>query len=732
MEQTPSSAINSKGIVLDPTALYDIPPEYTAITTEVEWIKHFGISEACWVKGKRLCAWAQAWLQAWNRIDAIAEIKLAPRVYLETLFAPVRIPDAWSDEQILALATQLERYPQQNAIAYLLADITNSNPQIWLGEASISNLAAWAKIQVPAAYCFLEKVWQHQFPAHELATYYKTEDKSLFLRRWLGIAEPVITTLNDYPLPIPDFLTSEFDSYWKQQLLRSEGKVLDTLPQSQVGMKRIATCAYNILSNRPQWITQAREKKVAAYLTHQQQIELDNRQPPSQPQPLHLEATPQSALHWVTKYLPFRRWEVRNPTSSDPRISDRLAASFVEWLLHHYPKMIVEPVENSYLNYSVASKVQNCQSPVLWVVVDGLGWLDHIELLSILTKDYNLALETAIQPLFSILPTKTEYAKWSLYAQLLPNSPHWVNDVSKGFAFMGKGKRYTDAQIDKLYTDLNQKAHQLYCWDTNSFDELYHNQRDWQSFDQLERPHSLTGIAKKIDYCLQQYPHPDELTIVIASDHGQIMGTCDRITYCPPELEPKGRMAIGKTEDSRFVVLDASYGLPHDISVVRGSATNSAFSYTASKKVIGAHGGLFPEEVVVGVSVLRKSVVRLPVIVSCCGEAKPQQPGELTVNIDNPNAVLLSDLCLYIQELPNFKDGKVLEQEVFANQKLSFNIKIPEVPQLPPTHKGDRLFLSGKLTFRFANAETGSATISDSFFIVNQIFRSGFDIDDLL
>ncbi|MEH2338965.1 hypothetical protein [Nostoc sp.] len=164
----------------------------------------------------------------------------------------------------------------------------------------------------------------------------------------------------------------------------------------------------------------------------QQKQELSFNQHP--PQPLALDATPQQALAWATKdYLPFRRWEVIKQPCSASRISDSLADSFVEWMLQHYPQMQVESVENSYLNYSVASRVQNlCQeSPIFWVVVDGLGWLDHLELLSLLTNNYKLAVETAIEPRFSILPTKTEYAKWSLYAQLFPNDSAWVADAGK-------------------------------------------------------------------------------------------------------------------------------------------------------------------------------------------------------------------------------------------------------------------------------------------------------------
>ncbi|WP_315791367.1 hypothetical protein [Fischerella sp. JS2] len=722
-------------IVLDPTELYDIPPDYIPITTEVEWIQFFGVTNSrYWVRGKRLCDWAEAWLRAWNKTDAIMEIKLHPRRRFTALFDTVPVPEEWTDAQLLILLAKLDSYPQ-NPVAHLLAEITGEE-QIWFAQPAISHLAAWLAMQVPQEYRLLELVWQRQFQKHELATYYQTDDKLSLLRRWLGIATPVIPDLGKYPLPIPDFLYEEFDAYWEELLYNTEGKILENIIPTQVaGMERIAKIAHKVLQNRPHWINKVRETKVTPYLKHQQQLELGNQSPP---QSLPIDASPTEALEWVTQnYLPFRRWEiiVKQP-SLDQRISDHLADSFVNWMLQHYPQMTLDSVENSYLNYSVAAKVQNLcrESPVLWVVVDGLGWLDHLELLSYLTQNHQLALETQLQPRFSILPTKTEYAKWSLYAQLLPSDVTWAADAGKAFAKMGIGRRYTDRKIDQLYNALQKKTHKLYCWDTDIFDNLYHSQIDWQSLYTLDRPHTLEGIAKKINYCLQQYPKPEELRIVIASDHGQVMGTQDKISHCPPELEPKGRMAIGKTDDPRFVVLECDrYNLPHDISIVRNAASLGAFSYTNTKQIIGCHGGLFPEEVVVGVSVLRKSIQRAKVYISCRGEGKSRQPGELEITIDNPNSVPLTNLCLYIPELPAFNSGKSLEQQIPANQRIHLRITIPEVPELPPSHERNYLSLCGELTFRFANLEPGSTALaSDSQLKINQLFSSGFNIDEFL
>jgi serine/threonine protein kinase len=730
------NAVNTvKPIVLDPTGLYEIPDGYTAIATEVEWMRSFGVGASrYWVKGKRLCDWAVEWLQVWNRMEEVAEIKSNPRLRLQSLFGSLPLPQEWTDKQILALVTRLDSYPQENPIAYLLVDVIG-HKEVWLGEPSITHLATWLALPVPQECSPFEKIWQQKFQDHDLATYYLTEDKIQLLRSWLGIAKPEITELGKYPLAIPDFLAQEFDKYWEQQIYLTQGKL--NLPPHQAGKERIAHLALMVVKQRPEWSDRVQETGVTFYLSHQQKQELLDFQSPPQPQPLPLNATPSQALTWVTQsYLPYRRWEVIHQ-SLESRTSDGIADSFVEWMLEHYPQMKVDSVEHSYLNYSVASLVRNlCQSsPVLWVVVDGLAWLDHKELLSILTQNRQLAVEKDIEPRFSILPTKTEYAKGSLYSQLLPNSSAWEKDsIKKAFAKMGLGEHYTDSRIHRLRKDLNKRKHQLYCWDTTQFDELHHNSTDWQHLYNIKRPHTLELIAREIISFVQEYPNPEELRVAIASDHGQILGTSEKIT-CPPELEPQGRIAKGKTTDPRFVVLESErYGLPYDISIVRNSASISSFSYNPDKKILGSHGGLFPEEVVVGFSILKKTIQRTPVIISCYGKGEAGKPGNIEITIDNSNTVPLTDLYLYIKELPSFDTKKPIEKTIPANQRVTFQLTIPKTPELSLTCKRDRLSLSGELTFKFAAHEISSANLTpDSHIAIAQMFISqGFDIDEFL
>lgn len=745
-----------KTVILDPTGLYPPPTGCIEIRTDAEWMRSFFQSDGLyWVTGKglqanRLCNWTREWLRVWNKLDVIAEEKQHPQSRLNLLFGQVSIPQEWTEQHILQIATAIDTYPSDNPIAHLLTEVTEdyqtnsglSARQVWFGSPSIPHLAQWVFLEVPDAYKPFERIWQNHIAEtdSELAEYYRTTDKLQLLREWTGIAKPSakVKALGRFPLPVPRAIVNEFRSFWEQQFLRKEGKALDELaPHQQSGMEQIASIAYTILKTRPDWITRERKRKLSSYLNYQEMRDLDSLQPPAQPQPLDLNSDAKDAMQWVTdQYLPFRRWDAAiNPSSERPRVSDRLAESFINWLLKHYPEL---RFDNSVLNYGIAALVQDlCQKgPVLWVVVDGLGWLDHQELLSYLTRNSKLSVETAPQPRISILPTKTEYAKWSLYTQLPPSHSSWVPDAGKGFPMIGVGKRYTDRDYKRgtLHRDLKKNAQQLYCWDTDKFDHLYHTEQDWQNLYQVQRPYVLEGIARDIEYCIKQHPHPEQLRIVIASDHGQMLGEVEQLTNRPENLDLKGRMAIGKTNDPRFVVLEAErYGLPHDISIVRGAACLNAFSYTEKNEILGSHGGLFPEEVVVGVSVLCQLSAHLAVHVVCRGEGEPGKAGELTLTVKNLNTVPLTQLCLYISKLPDLKAGYAIESSIPAGKELSISIPVSSFPELHPNHEGNQFSLTGELKFRFADLESGTASLdTESQLIVKQIFSSGLDIDDFL
>lgn len=726
-------------IILDATKLYIPLDNYIVITTEVEFLQNFTLeNDAYWLKGKRLCNWAKEYLRVWNKLDLIKEEKQNPRLKLETILQPFSIPENWNDKTILEIVTQLDSYNSQNKIEFLLADVTNINQDFWLTkDLSIQHLAQWLSIIIPEKYKVFANVWLNHLTnnhQNELVNYYQIENKEQLLKSWLGLNNDfhIIKELGKYPLNIPDSCLEEFTQFWQEKIYKTSGKILNELilPE-EIGNKIIVNIAYEILLNNPSWLTQEIISKISIYLTPQQTSNLQEKLPPKTPSLLSIDATPQEALQWATEsYLPFRKWETTiNITSKKEQLSEKLADSFVNWIVKYYPELKLDNVENSLLNYNVTAQVQKLaqDNVIIWVVVDGLGWLDHKELINILTKDNQLNLEIDITPHFSILPTKTEYAKWSLYAQLLPENTNWKPNAKEGFSYIESAYRYTDNNKHLLTQDLQENKYQIYCWDTDNLDKLYHQEKDWQHLYKVERINCLEAIVKNIKHILNEYNQPEKLKIVIASDHGQMMGEVQKLNNCPEELQSKGRMAIGSTDDPRFVVLSAQrFGLPYDVSIVKNSDCITAFNYTKDKEIIGSHGGLFPEEVVVGFSVLSKVVKRQPIFVTCIGEGKAKETGKLTITINNNNNISLTNLCLYVNEIPEFKTGKMLDFVVKAKEKITHEIFINQCPELPIDKGKNNIQLSGKLTFMFVNNESGEANLdSDSYINIKQVFNSG-------
>lgn len=731
-------------IVLDSSGLYPVESGYVAITTEVEWLQSFGMSNSpYWIIGDRLCDWAIKWLDAWDKADLV-QIKQSPRHTLQTLFAPLNLPDDWTEQQLIALDLQLSQIkqnnPTENPIPHFLANATNSDLATWQETPSPENLAQWLNIKVPTEYHFLEQVWQHRQAEQNstLQPYYQISDKQKLLKQWLGIISPAINNLGNYPFPIPDAIVPEFDNYWTSKIIQTDGDAINSLTANQVGLDRISAIAYRLMRDRSILILETRLAKLK--LSPQQRQELRSILPPDTPVPLAIDADYRAAFDWVTNsYLPFRKWEtVTEQLPIEQRQSDHLASSFEAWIFKHYATLRVSPVAESQLNYNVAAMVQNLyqESPILWVVIDGLGWLDHQELLQYLTETKELAIATAISPRFSILPTKTEYAKWSLYAQLTCDDSEWKvsADLTKVFEKIGTGKRYTDGKREtQLYPALKQGFDHIYCWDTEKLDELYHSGRDWQSLYEVERPNVLRSLAEHIKYCVKLHPRPDSLKIVIASDHGQMMGEVAQIQEYPTHLDAKGRMAIGNTDDPRFIVLDQErFGLPYDISIVKGSYCLGSFNRNLAGESLGTHGGLYPEEVVVGVSVLSTVVTRAPIFVTCSGSGKAAQSGEIIISIDNShNSVPLTALSLYISEIPSLKNGFADLPSVPAHQRVAHSIIIT-YPEVPPDAKNNSLNLTGELIFYFADADKSQAILEPTSAIaIQQIFSSGFKKDIL-
>ena len=727
--------------ILDPTGIYPAPDGVVVISSERQWLECVGRSDRTfWVKGEWLSKWTREWLRHRGSMDLIVDEKRFPRPKLQGYLKNVPIPPEWDDDKVLQLLRQLESYAYEDPIPYLLSDRVGDSHNLWFAPPTIEHLAQVLSLDISPDLRPFVRVWaeglREQSDA-EWIRFYKSEKPTEVLRAWLGLVDTE-KPCEQFPGEVPPGLVAEFDSSWRNRIVETSGAALDDLEiPRQCGMKRIADVAASILRNKSSWVSPSRVRKLAPFLDARLVQQLLTLVPPAAPALLPLDAPPLVAMRWATEeYLPFRRWQALNEPNASKDLVESAADSFVNWLLAVYPTIKLDPVPQSVLNYSVASLVAETgiHSPVLWVVVDGLGWNEHIELARMLCTLRGFKVVHKTEPRIGILPTKTEYAKWSLFSQLLPSHPSWEPDAGKGFKSSAESERYTDApsRREALEADLKSGSRRVYCWDTTEYDSLFHRETIWKHLAEVSVPNKLAWIANEISYLVALHPLPGSVRIVLCSDHGQLIGQHQELSAVPTQLESGGRIAHGRVQDERFVILDAGrYGVPADISVVRGDGCIRPFQTSQAGETIGNHGGLLPEEVIVGVSMLQLGAERHPITVICRGSSKANRPGLLEIEITNPNNAQISDGYIYVEEIPELLGGKPVSLNIEPFGRGVARLAIEQWPELPLGISGNSFRLSGSLHFNFGGVENGVAQISASSSIeVTQMFRSGLDIDD--
>jgi hypothetical protein len=730
--------------VLDPTSLYSPDQNAVLVCSEREWLQQVGRTEAtCWICGEWLCRWTREWLRYLGEESAVIEEKHFPRPRLQAVLKSVPIPSTWGDREVLAWVELLDIYPPEECVTHLLESKTGPGGSVWSKTPSIEHLAEYLSLEIDPELKPFVDVWVEDLRGRieeEVLNFYRFSERKNALRAWLGI-ESGSSPREKFPLEVPSRFLPEFRTKWVTRITQSKGEVIETLDVvRQCGLRHIADVAAGMLLKKSAWLTTPRVQKLSPYLASDVAQQLQSLVPPPVPVPLAANASALEALRWAAlSYLPYRKWQTINEPSGSARVAAEEAANtFVEWLIQAYPVLKQDVVGESCLNYGVASDVHalSSRSPVLWVVVDGLGWLDHLELLRKLCERGRFSVVQAPKPKISILPTKTEFAKWSLYSQLLPCHPSWEPDAGRAFPSNTECERYTDApsRRESLAQDLKLGSRRVYCWDTVLYDSLFHNDTNWKHLVQVAVPNQLASIAAEIEYLVSQHPNQSSVEVVICSDHGQIMGQHEQLLSPPDVPEYGGRMCCGAVDDPRFIKLDAArFGLPQDISVVRGPQCIRAHQMNQSGEAVGVHGGLYPEEVVVGVSIIRVGAVRKPLIVVCSGTGKSGERGVVDVEVVNPNDATVTDGYLYVSEILELSGGVPVQLCVEPFGRATVQVQLRCWPELPVGASDKRIMLSGVLRYKINGTEDAESQItSTSALEVTQLFQSGLDLDDFI
>ena len=718
-------------MVLDPSGRGNGGDGSVVVDSEVAFLEAVAGKVQLWVQGEDLCSWACELCRSWG---------VEPRTLLTPLQQVCEVVPSALHAAIGALSEGRLRSLHEKVLissacpqtmGELLALLTED--PMWVGRPGIEHAARFLSHGVEGQEDLqslirrVKEEWRQaalrESPGLSELYAVSESDRASLVDSWMGIGAAFRQReeLGGYPLPLSEELNSRFLAFWQERLRRDQGTAIDDLIPSALPMGSYETLCRSIgryLLSNPRCITAERLAKIRRGLEADEFGKLAGLVPPSTPHAPSADWSTEEMVAWATdSYLPFRQWQVRYAPERSGESHD-LAIKFARWLIEQYPSLKEVAVERSPLNLRVFEEVRTLVesgNAVLWVVIDGLGYQSHVALLRLLTeKRRQLHLQRSYATI-SVLPTDTKYAKWSLLRGVLPryyeDGPDCCRSgFNSAWKEAGLYATQTASEFTTLKAALEAGERKLFCWDTTELDKCYHDVVD---ADQLRmRAHGvLDTLSQEILHLVDSYRDRARLSVVICGDHGQVLEAMYPRAMEDSELSPRGRMVTGTVDDpaGETVLLDRhQFGLPRDVTVVLGPQYLRAGRRDRDGRASGVHGGLFPEEVVLRVSVLNWNEHREPVIARVGGSGRPGCPGTVHVEIDNPNEVELRDLVLYVNEIPSLRLGLLLGNRVGAQRVVaSAPIPVGEWPTLGE----EEVSVTGRLCFSYGGVECGEAAI---------------------
>ena len=713
--------MNAK-LILDASRENDCPDGFLAVESEIEFLRLEGGDQPLFVRGELLCQWARELCRARGLKEGIAFVELpSPRNCLRLLIGD------WADgaqADVLAHAVDLlNRHPNLTR-GGLLARLTGAD--FWAEAPSREHAARWLLSEFGGELTPLveatRELWARDCADEAMRRLYELplNERQAALKEWLS-KDDESAALGIFPVAVEGVAAKTLRDLWGQKLREASGQALEKFSAKNPNATLIAHEAYEYFCYRWDHLTPGAMTRIGPLLSPSQRSHLERLVPRDVPEPLPVDASEQEALAWAAQqYLPYREWQVGAALDEEAkaRAAEKLGESFADWLLENYPRLTTKSGEDSPLNlrgkYLVNELIKSYR--VLWVVVDGLNYLNHRRLLRLLANtDAALSVEQD-HKLLAVLPTITEKAKYGLTSGLLPSQNlkgEW--NISKVLADSFPQAKYAGVdQMDKLKAWLADESVRLCYWNMTAVDDCYHTQTDADAIHNIVGS-LLDALAKNISQRVMAAANPDRVAVVISTDHGQMLGPCLKHEGKLKEADVHGRTAKGnllaleiganqaylKTPDGSAVVLDPiMFQLSEPTTLALRSYHFGARSRDARGRAWGVHGGLFPEEVVVGLSVLLRKHQRKAITASIAGTGEVGKGGRMTLWIDNPNPAPLRLLTLTLNEADEYRSEFPLNREVEGLSQSSVEL---ELRRFPAPVSDEQLNLTGALSYEFSH-----------------------------
>ena len=297
------------------------------------------------------------------------------------------------------------------------------------------------------------------------------------------------------------------------------------------------------------------------------------------------------------------------------------------------------------LSFTQAIGCASANTVTLLIVLDGLHAGDARQLLQkIRASALRLAL-IADRLVFAPLPTVTEFCKPALFCGVPPARAQYAQPVGVVLA-------EDVAPIDELR---NAVPGQLYIWRVQEPDRTYHKHngsgtllRDVEA--------QLDAAANKIVDLVDQVPDQLSLQIIVATDHGRLLGKSARRIAVPPGMTSHGRAAWGDadrsfdtsgyTVEGEIVYLHGvRFGLAQDAAVALNQDTFQTNDGKGGTEVY-PHGGCSQRKSSSLGWYFARDVEVPRLSVSISGEGTVSKRGELILQVSN-----LGDVEVTLEEM---------------------------------------------------------------------------------
>lgn len=713
--------VESPHIIIDRSAENVPNTGFTVVESEIEFVRLDG-KGALWVRGD-LCDYVRAVYMA--RGIGVLELD-SPRVRLKTFIGEAA--DKISESLVKRLVDIVDESAPNN-LSELLALLTGDD--FWTTKPSTIHAAKYLLLEIAVDLHELIEtqrlLWLKFNDDPKLDEIYKCpiSERNQVLKNWL--LEPALRqTLGEFPLQLPVMFAELLGSEIGKKLRSTEGAFVDDFPQRTPNKNIYAAAAMEYFSHHPSQLTHNRIAQLSALLTRGDRKYLEDLLRHDDIDLLTLDSDFHSVLHWATEqYLPFRALQEKTNETTE---SDRLADSFAGWMLENYPKLTHIDREISPLNLRTFYKVKELSKEywVLWVVVDGLSYLNHQKLLQLVTDKSAQLRVSENSALLSVLPTITEKAKYGLTAGRFPqenSSNDWT--IQNSFlSLFPRGVYAGNNGMAALAAGLKSETPRVCYWNYTKIDKCFHDHTDLSYLDNEIDGH-LSALAKNINQIVSSAFNINRVAVVICSDHGQITKQCKKISvnhgdnvrvhgrtilHGLESTPPKVDAPFLETNEGLTVYLDpTSFRLSEPTTVALGSSYFVDLKAAGSDGAIGVHGGLYPEEVVVGMAVLTRQAEHKPLSVMLTGSGEAGRSGTVQIEIDNPNPVTVTPLFVQINGINIVDQTELTLAKVRPYQLLKLDLPIANYPE--PT-AGDEFPLNGTLTYEFDDGQKEHCEVS--------------------